>query len=260
MHMKMAGSLLAAALLSLGAGCQGAGDEAQPEAPVGTQEARAESDCVERFDGVRNCALGGAKLIQTERGLDVANLNNPKEDGVSSNFAGAVHWTQEAQIQLGDGQGHFSLAARDGDQVVSTLQVNRGREPNQIQLAPNFTGGSPTGATYRVNVYNDNRLVATTVSNPDRYIIIWWWWWWWHWDFYLARNVANADEGACVWRLRTAEGSFTALVDGRQVTGDSIEFVEELKDGAYPYTSFSGIDIRGNAKQYSILSESSSRE
>jgi hypothetical protein len=263
MHMKMGGRVLAAALLSLAMGCQGAGDDTQTGAQAGTQEAKVEAQCIERFEGIRNCAIGNATLTPTDRGLDVSGLVDPKEDGVSSNFDGAVRWTQEASIRLSDGQGNFSLAARDGDQVVSTLQVTRGREPNQIALAPNFTGGSPTGASYRVNVYQDNRLVATTDTTADRYIIIWWWdwwWWWFHWDFYLHRSADRINDGACVWRLRAGEGQFTARVDGRDVTGDAIEFVEHIKDGAYPYTSFSGIDIRGDAKEYSILGESSSRE
>ncbi len=267
MHMKRAGHLLAAVLLSLAVGCQDDGD-AQLRSQLGTQEAKAEANCVERFEGITSCALGNAGLNATEDGLEVFGLHNPDEDGVSSNFDGAVYWTQEVSISLNDSQGSFSLAARDGDQVASTLRVTRDEEdPNLLGLSPTFTGGSPMAASYRVNVYRDGVLTGGTggtsgdiwVRLDDLY------WVNLPWDFFFflvseAPPDPPADEGACVWRLRSREGTFTAVLDGQAVTGDAIEFVEEIQDGAYPYTSFSGIDVKAEADSYTILSESISRE
>ncbi|WP_256445427.1 hypothetical protein [Pyxidicoccus parkwayensis] len=34
------------------------------------------------------------------------------------------------------------------------------------------------------------------------------------------------------------------------------EFIEEVADGAYPYTSFSGIDVKAAASSFAIVGES----
>ena len=260
MHMKMAGRLFAAALLSLAAGCQGESDDTQ--APLKTQEAKAEAQCVERFDGIQSCATGNAKVTASEKGVDVSGLTDPKTDGVSSNFDGAIGWSQQASIRVGDSRSAFSLAARDGDQVVSTLRVAPGREANQLALMPNFTG-TAGGSQYRVNVYQDGQLQGSTIYSPQRYIIIiiiirWWWWW----DFENARVSPghSIQDGACVWRMNAGDGAFSVNIDGKEVRGDQLELVEELGDGHYPYTSFSGIDVAGPTGEFTILNESIRRE
>ena len=263
MHMKLAGRLLAATLLSLAAGCQGEDDGTQAEAPLKAQEAKAEAQCVERFDGIQSCAKGNAKVAASEKGVDVSGVVDPKSDGVSSNFEGAIGWSQQADIRVGENRSPFSLAARDGDQVVSTLSVAPGREANQLALLPNFTG-TAGGSQYRVNVYQDGMLQGSTIYEPQRYIIIiiiihWWWWW----DFYNWRAVSpghNIQDGACVWRMNAREGAFSVLIDGKEVRGNQLELVEEIGDGHYPYTSFSGIDVTGPKGNFTLLNESIQRE
>ncbi|WP_246357419.1 hypothetical protein [Pyxidicoccus fallax] len=260
--MKMAGRLLAATLLSLAAGCQGESDGTQ-DAPLKAQEAKAEAQCVERFDGIQSCATGNAKVTASEKGVEVSGISDPKTDGVSSNFEGAIGWSQQASIVVGKSRTPFSLTARDGDQAVSTLNVAPGREPNQLALLPNFTG-TPGGSQYRVNVYNDGQLVGSTSYEPQRYIIIiiiihWWWWW----DFHNWRAISPNHpirDGACVWRMNAGDGAFSVLIDGKEVRGNQLELVEEIGDGHYPYTSFSGIDVAGPTGDFTILNETISRE
>lgn len=62
MPMKMTGRLLAAALLSVTAGCQGDASQAAGNENLGAQKARVEQ-CLERFDGITNCALGNFTSI-----------------------------------------------------------------------------------------------------------------------------------------------------------------------------------------------------
>ena len=261
MRNKWAGSLLAVAFLGL-TGCQ---DEslADSSAPsLDTQAARASSTCVNRFSGIQSCALGGAKLISTEEGLNVSGLRDPKSDGVSSNFDKAVRWSQQASIGQFD---TFALAARDGSQVVSTLQVAYSKDANEFTLTPGFTG-SPD-STFTVNVYRDG--VIQSSSGPfNKWVRIkgdWIYISWTAWSFWQVvpspTNPHPQNVGACVWGVGAARGNtFTLEVDGSEVVGDSIEFVENIKEGAYPYHEFTGIDVRGSAAGYTVLGESFSRE
>lgn len=269
MRMNKAGHLLTAALLSL-AGCQGAEDGTTPEGSLGAQEAQAQAQCVGRFAGISSCATGAAQLQSTAEGLSVSNLVNPSTDGVSSNFANAVGWSQKVRADFGPGQGQFSLAARDGDQVVSSLSINPDPGQTSLSLAPVFTG-TPGGSSYSVNVYRDGVYQGGSTHTPSARVIIYTDWKgdtylvygfinWWdlrHMPMPFARQAAAGQPqmGACTWRLRLPAQTFTMQVDGGQVVGDEIELVEQIGNGAYPYQHFSGIDVKGSASAYNILGE-----
>ncbi|NVI99623.1 hypothetical protein HV824_16050 [Myxococcus sp. AM009] len=267
MSIKLTGRLMAAALLSLtAAGCQG--EESQPaEADaLSNQEAPVKQQCVGTFAGVTHCATGDAKLARTETGLNVTGLANAASDGVSSNFAAATQWEQKAVFQdlAKAGQG-FALAARDGEQVVSTIQVGIGNEPGRVTFQPQFTG-TPGGSTYSVYVYSGGQLQGRHINRGLWFPMDASWY-----DIHIRftpihtgfRNHTSFGahdpiaSGACVWAFRSATpGAFTFNFDGRIVSGDHVEFVEELGDGHYPYTSFSAIDLTAAASALSIQSES----
>ena len=82
-----------------------------------------------------------------------------KSDGFSSEFSKATSWNLTADLGgVGaKGQG-LTLAARDGAQVVSSIRVGIGATQDQVFFAPSFTGW-PGGSAYRVNVYQNGRLV-----------------------------------------------------------------------------------------------------
>ena len=263
MHLKMTHRLLAAAFLSLMAGCQG-----EPsQSPEGSQSAplAAAADCVERFKGITTCATGAAKLSATEKGVQVSELKNLKEDGVSSTFSDAITWSQQARVRIGSQSGGLTLAARDGDQVVSTLAITSNAE-RQIQVAPGFT--SSTAGSYRLNVYRDGVLQGSTHQPQARMITFYSWWsfinWYnMHWHFFSVRNYSGGgmDNGACGWRMSAANTTFSVRMDdGKEVVGDTAEFVEVLDDGAYPYRSFSGIDVKASASDFLITGESFGQE
>ncbi|RKI65123.1 hypothetical protein D7X55_16870 [Corallococcus sp. AB049A] len=264
MHLKMTSRLLAAAFLSLVAGCQG--EPAQ--SPEGSQSATlsAKGDCVQRFEGITTCAKGNASLSASEKGVAVSGLKDLKTDGVSSTFNDAITWSQDAQVRVGSITGGLALAARDGDQVVSTLRITPGKD-RQVSVTPGFTGSS-SGA-YRMNIYNNGELVGTT-SEPQARIIIFysWWdfldWYYWHWDFFSVRAPRGGStslDGACGWRLRAADATFRVrLADGKEVVGDTAEFIEEIGDGAYPYRHFSGIDVNASATDFLVTGESFGQE
>ncbi|WP_223644865.1 hypothetical protein [Corallococcus sp. EGB] len=264
MHLKMTSRLLAAAFLSLVAGCQG--EPAQ--SPEGSQSATlsAKADCVQRFDGITTCAKGNASLAASEKGVQVLGLKDAKTDGVSSTFNDAITWSQEAQIRVGSQKGGIALAARDGDQVVSTLRITSSAD-RQVSVTPGFTG-SPEGA-YRMNVYRDGRLVNTT-HEPMGFVITFYDWWsfinWWniHWHFFSYRAISGTDtglNGACGWRLNSPGATFTMrTADGKEVVGDTAEFIEEIGDGHYPYRHFSGIDVNASATDLLVTGESFGQE
>jgi hypothetical protein len=260
MRSKWAGSLLAAAFLGL-TGCQGESLADGNDSSLDTQAAKA-TTCVNRFGDIQSCALGAATLSPTEEGLEVSGLRDPRSDGVSSNFDKAVRWSQQAAIEQ---FGTFALAARDGDQVVSTLQVAHSKNDNQFTLTPVFTGSS--GSTFTVNVYRDG-VIQSSTGPFNRWIQVkgdWIYISWTAWSFWLVvptpTNPNPSNVGACGWDIAAARGTtFTVNVGGKDVVGDSIEFVENIASGAYPYHDFTGIDVRGSAAGYTVLSESFSRE
>ncbi|MCP3166262.1 hypothetical protein [Myxococcus qinghaiensis] len=268
MRLKMMGHFFAAALLSVMSGCQGE-EPTTADGDVATQEAGAESKCTQRFDGINSCALGNARLASTEQGLAVTNLRSAKTDGVSSTFARAASWTQASEIKFGSTSGVLQLDARSGDQVVSTLRVTPGREANSAFITPTFSG-APGGSNYRMNVYREGVLQGTSTNTANRMIIFT------NWRDFIRFLIAYADffeldiiwnktgeaptapanVGACGWRLRTDGSTFSvALDDGKVLTGDSVEFIEEIEDGHYPYNGFTGIDVKATAQGMNILSE-----
>lgn len=270
MHLKTMGRVMAAAaFLSVMSGCAGE-EPTSAGGDVGAQEAGAESQCVNRFDGISSCALGNAKLTTTEKGLNVTGLRTAKTDGVASKFGRATSWSQSSAIKFGSTAGVWQLDARSGDQVVSSLQVAPGREPNSAYITPRFTG-APGGSSYRMNVYRDGVLQGTTTNPAAQMIVFYNWrdfvyWLLAHADFFeidiiIWKNgqkpTAPDNVGACGWRLRTEGNTFTVKMDdGKEITGDSVEFIEQIEDGHYPYNGFTGIDSKLTAQGVNILSES----
>ncbi|RKH63615.1 hypothetical protein [Corallococcus llansteffanensis] len=264
MSIKLTGRLMVAALLSLtAAGCQG--EEAQTPAgdSLSTQEAKVEQQCVQGFNGIKNCATGSAALTRTGKGIAVSSLKDVKADGFSSEFPRATSWNLLADIGgLGETKQGFTLAARDGDQVVSALRVGMG-EGDRVVLAPTFTGASGPSA-YRVNLYQNGRLMLSQQHpwdygvNSD----------WYNIHIRLTRidigfkNHASLgmldpiSTGACVWLFRGAPGAFSLDLNGKPVSGDQLEIVEEVEEGHYPYTGFSAIDVKAAASDFTILGES----
>ncbi|AFE04855.1 hypothetical protein COCOR_02834 [Corallococcus coralloides DSM 2259] len=44
--------------------------------------------------------------------------------------------------------------------------------------------------------------------------------------------------------------------DGKRVSGDFLEIVEDIGDGHHPYTGFSAIDVKAAASTFNVLGES----
>jgi hypothetical protein len=261
MHLKITRPLLASLLLSV-VGCTGGADGTSE---LGAQEA-AQTQCLKKFDGITSCALGSAKLDVVTDGLAVSNLQ-AKKDGVSSSFAKAVKWEQRVATRLGTGGG-YQLAARDGDQVVSTLRIAPGREANTVTMAPVFTG-SPGGSRFHTNVYLNGVLQGSSGPQPQGYVITFTNWRdflrWAEMNHHflndfdingLSTGASETNVGACVWRVGAEKNTFTVELNGKLITGDEVEFVETIAEGAYPYRHFTGIDTNAVAGQYTIRSES----
>lgn len=265
MNIKLTGRLLAAALMSLtAAGCQGEEPQTPANDALSTQEAKAEQSCIEGFNGIKNCATGRAALKSDGKAIAVFGLNNVKEDGVSSSFAKATSWEMAVDIGgLGEKKQGFALAASDGEQVVSTLHVGVG-DNDEVRLTPHFTG-TPGGSAYRVNLYQGNSLMHSQIYQPDYSVGSHWY----NVHIRLDRslfgfknhNTSNwpynaTGDGACVWTFRGAPQAFSIDVDGKPVSGDYLEIAEEIGDGHYPYTGFTGIAVTAAAKDFTILGES----
>ncbi|CAM3056010.1 hypothetical protein G4177_33240 [Corallococcus sp. ZKHCc1 1396] len=262
MNIRLTSRLMATALLSLTvAGCQGE----EPQTPaLSTQEAKAEQQCIEGFEGIKNCATGRAALTRTKEGIAVSGLEDVKTDGISSEIPRATSWEMRPDIGgLGEkGQG-LELAARDGDQVVSSLSIGLTGNGDQVVLRPMFTG-TPGGSAYRVNLYQNNRFLGFQHYEPDYGVNSDWY------NIHIRftpihigfRNQTSSSffdsisTGACVWSFRGAPGDFTLDVNGKRLSGDHLEIVEQVKEGHYPYTGFSAIDVKAAARDFTILGES----
>ncbi|QSQ24540.1 hypothetical protein JY651_06200 [Pyxidicoccus parkwayensis] len=271
MQMKMMGRLLAATLLSVAAGCQGDESASNNDNALGAQEAAASTQCVQRFDGITSCALGGAQLAPTQEGLKVAGLVDASKDGVSGTFAKATRWTQKVDVKFGTAKAGLSLAARAGDQTVGTLKMTPLRDGTSMAVTPSFSG-APGGSAYRVNVYNDGVLQGGTTQQPGAMMIIRDWYDLLRWivavfsfdngyEIIIWKNGVQAAAtetipGACVWRMRNERGTFSVqLADGTVLKGNQIEFVEQIEDGHYPYTDFTAIDVNAAANEFNVLGE-----
>ncbi len=118
MHRNWTVGLVATAFFGL-TGCQGDSVEMDP----GAQSAGMASECFLPFSGISSCAVGGAKLNKTDQGLVVTGLTTPGANGVSSSFAGAKTWSQQALVQ---GFGSLTLTAHYGEQSGGSLRIIRG--------------------------------------------------------------------------------------------------------------------------------------
>ncbi|RKH61431.1 hypothetical protein [Corallococcus aberystwythensis] len=266
MMMKLTGRLLAAALLSVtAAGCQGEEPTATEAGPLATQEAKAEGTCIEGFEGIKNCATGRATLTNTGKSIAVSGLGNVKEDGFSSEFPRATDWVLRTELggigALGQG---FTLAARDGDQLVSAIRVEPGKTRDQVTMTPSFTGRAG-GSPYTVNLWRGNMLMNSHYYEQDMGVGSVW--------YQLHIGLTRLDfgfknhsspwgmysriaPGSCVWTFRGTGDAFTLNVDGKRISGDFLEIVEEIGDGQYPYTGFSSIDVKAAASTFNVLGES----
>ncbi|MFP2900324.1 hypothetical protein [Corallococcus sp. 4LFB] len=265
MMMKLTGRLLAAALLSVtAAGCQGEEPTTTAGDSLATQEAKAEQACIEGFEGIKNCATGRASLTNTGKSIAVSGLANVKEDGFSSEFPRATDWVLKTELggvgALGQG---FTLAARDGDQVVSAISVQPGKERDAVVVTPSFTGRAG-GSPFTVNLWRGGTLVYSHFYEQDYGVGSVW--------YQIHIGLTRVDfgfrnhsftsmfdrigAGACIWNFRGTGDAFTLDVDGKRVSGDFLEMVEEIGDGHYPYTGFSAIDVKAAASTFNILGES----
>ena len=265
MRTMKTGFVMAAAFLAL-AGCQGPDDSAQAPTDAGVAGAGL-CLAVQWHPELRG---GQRELAATAEGLQVFGLAQGTANGVASHFSNATGWQQAARINLGGGQGQFSLAARDADQVVSTLSVTPSANGSQLSVAPAFTG-TAGGSTYRVNVYRDGVFQGGGTHEPAARVVIFTDWMgnvYMAWGFAAidfrhlpfpfavrADSVPQTEDGACIWRMSLKGKTFTTQVNGQQLTGDTLELVEQIGDGAYPYRHFSGIDVKGSAGSYTIVNE-----
>ncbi len=82
----------------------------------------------------------------------------------------------------------------------------------------------------------------------------------------MFSHVAGSEGAGTAATARGAEVSRAVfhlwvrhVVDGQQLTGDTLELVEQIGDGAYPYRHFSGIDVKGSAGSYTLVNEATSQ-
>ncbi|MBN8469275.1 hypothetical protein JYJ95_22475 [Corallococcus exiguus] len=261
------GRLLTATLMGVFAGCQGEPTQQEAKAASTSQEVMAASqDCVKRFDGITHCATGNAKVESTDKGLVVTGLNKPGQDGVVGLMGRAESWRQKSIVDFGASDEGIRFYGRNEDQVISTLALapDPSNPEGGMRMLPTFTG-SPGGSSYTITVRNQGEMVAMMLPNR-----------WWEWSSvqiwaYMDRmrhpeayfgvegfgvTTGVGRVGACIWRMRFQEGAFTVtLEDGKQVVGDEIEFVEQLDDGAYPYSAFTHIGMTGAVDSLTIVDE-----
>ncbi|RKH65922.1 hypothetical protein D7X96_22870 [Corallococcus interemptor] len=278
MNIQIKGRLMAASLLCMAAvGC-GEGTASEGDTLM-AQEASA-TQCIDGFNGIRNCATGNATLKSGTKGIDVAGLNTVRQDGFSSQFPRASAWRMEAAIGgIGAKEQGLFLTARDGTRVISTLRIGLGGSKDQMVLEPTFPG-TKGGAHYAAAVYSRGALVAKGINfnNYDRFMRPWWW------DFasyWYPCNVGFNDrlqldmDGTLVtapgwsfygggsygpFSVGSASAPFQVEIDGKLVTGDRIDLIELPGSGTPASVGFTAVDVTAAATQFTLTGETTARE
>jgi hypothetical protein len=232
------------------------------------------ADCAE-FEGIQHCATGSAKLSTTSSGLEVTGFDG--QSGVAIQLGGATHW-QIGTAFKGNSAGNagFVSTAVAGGQVTSTMRFQQ--QGSQFGVTATFTGAG-SGSTYAAMVYNNGvfqggqgnipsgsrAMIVNRYDNPldpwvdpwDPWWDPWWWpWWWWH-DIGFGLVASN---GGCFHSFGTSEPVTFTLPDGREVVGNRVELVEEVRgSGSYPYLSFDAMRLTGTIESLTIESETVQR-
>ncbi|MFP2924069.1 hypothetical protein ACLESO_02390 [Pyxidicoccus sp. 3LG] len=266
MHHNWTRRFFATAFLTL-AGCQGEAPADGSESSLDAQPAQVESGCIEYFKGIQSCATGGASVVTGGAGLEVTGLKDSKTDGIASKFEDASDWSQVAAVEELDS---LKLEARDGDKVISTLELTT----NSVSAAAYGAGmGFQTGlvvnydspwAQYQIDSYTAAGLDFSVTSSGYVPLYIRWNWpgnglYWrpsYRPVYYGTRkaNSAGSIEGA-VWGIAAGKDeSFTLVVDGKEVESTYVEIT--VKGAASPYSKFTGMNVTGSARSYSVAAES----
>ncbi|NPC74078.1 hypothetical protein D7Y27_28000 [Corallococcus sp. AB004] len=273
MKILLKGRLVAAAFLCVTAmGC-GEGAQSEDDA-LKVQEASA-TQCVDGFNGIRNCATGRATLKAGTKGIDVGGLDTARQDGFTSQFPRASAWRMEAAIGgIGEkGQGLF-FTARDGTRVLSTLRIGLGGDKDQMVVEPTFPGR--TGPVqYAAAVYSRGVLVAQGINfnNYDRFMRPWWW------DFasyWYPANVGFSDRlqldmdgtlvtspgwsfygGGSYGPFSVGAGSdlFQVEIDGKLVAGDRIDLIQLPAGMTSTPRGFTAVDVTAAATGFTLTGE-----
>jgi hypothetical protein len=210
------------------------------------------------FEGLPHTAVGGATLrLDHDGALDVSTLDPAGGSGVAVSLGDATSWTAAfGALAYRTVPLNLSWAAvADGRRISTAAMRQTGKG---FEISASFTGG--TQPTYSAQVYNDGRLIGAigglpptaqinlagftfceTLSELCR----------------LAIEFENDASSRCGWAIGTGaqKGTFS-LPNGVSLTGNELRLIEEVRPaGHYPYLTFDGMVMQGNAYQLSLFSE-----
>jgi hypothetical protein len=235
---------------------------------VDDQDLLAQAQACTEFQGLEHCPLGNAKLAPGRDGatLDVSSMRKPGSDGVAIRLPDSTEF-DAAGVRQSNSDSTMIWKAASGGSVTSTMTVQN--TDDGFTISGEFTGNKPS--TYDAILYKEGAVVGTVSglkSGVDtlrarwsqrnlivivirirfRVIII------------IIRNGEQQQqagtEGACVWDLPLGQDAVTTLPDGKEVTFDRVELVENvLKGGSYPYLTFDRIDYTSNDASLQINRE-----
>jgi len=248
------------------AGCQI--DDASPaNDPLDDQDLSAQAQACTEFQGLEHCPLGNAKLAPGRDGatLDVTSMRKPGTDGVAILLPDSTEFDASG-VRQSNSDSAMIWKAVSGGAVTSTMTVQN--TDDGFTISGEFTGNKPS--TYDAILYRAGEVVGRVSglnSGVDtlkarwsqrqlRVIVI-------RIKFVVIIIIIRANEqqqagteGACVWDMPLGQDAVTTLRDGKEVTFDRVELVENvLKGGSYPYLTFDRIDYTSNDESLQINRE-----
>ncbi len=260
--------LLSAVLAGGLAGCQ-TDDAVTADDPPDDKGAPLQAQGCTEYQDLEHCPLGGASVALGRDGLDVTSLRKPGRDGVAILLPESTEF-EATGTRVASSDSAMIWKAVSAGAVTSTMTVQN--TDDGFTVSGEFTGNNPS--TYNAILYRAGAVVGTVAgmkSGVDKLKA--------RWDnrFRITIRIrigfktitivitwgqqliaAEGTAGACVWDMPLEEGqeAVTTLPDGKEVTFDRVQLVENvLKGGSYPYMTFDRLDYTSNDESLTIDSE-----
>lgn len=228
---------------------------------LAASSATAANGCV-IYSGLKHCPLGDAVLKLKNQGnqLDILNPNQNADSGMTVEAPNSTFWQSQFNINYpGSAGDHVEFASVSTGIVTSEVKMKPTKDG--VKFGAIFTASEQP--TYKVEIYAEGVLQGGLYDIPSgvpgggvqsypalaEYDV----------DIFDAGLFIVMPNGACQWLFRTNSGSDVRfqLMGGKTFIGDEIRITEQVKSaGAYPYTSYDRILVKGKFNTMLFLSES----
>ncbi len=186
--------------------------------------------------------------------LVASKFSTEGRSGLTSAFAPAAAWSQDADVTFPKTGGFLTYTILDDSSLQSTLRVGRGQGGDVLSYLPGFTGGPPDSTSYDLTIFANNVPVVHIPNIPPvRPVEVR--------ESTCCRLLRGLHffvlpDGRCRWQLAVNECcSVRISYNGVEYLGDRVQLTERNTDGQYPYHSFNRVAVNGFVQSYTIASE-----